>query len=311
MARDIAIKEVREMFNLKVLKSLVLGIPLALIVQYFYWDTLLAFTYGDVSFIPCIFCCVILGLVFCVVEVYVVKYDHQNERIPISIIWGFLSVINYFLTLKQLPDDGAGVAEGRYLGELLFYGAVYLIGVYIAMQLSYLMIGEIKGGAREQSKQRGCWESGQGMSAERVLKSLVLGVPLALIVQYFYWKKVVFEIVYGNVLSIECIFYCIVLAFIFCVVVVYVVKYDHPNERIPISVVWVLLSVVKYLSIFKQLPPSDPDPEFGDWKGELQFFDASLYGGCLLVIYAVMQLSYLIVGEIKDWRKNSVKKGWH
>lgn len=300
------------MFNLKVLKSLVLGIPLALIVQYFYWDALLAFMYGDVSLIQSILCCIVLALVFCVVEVYVVKYDHQNERIPISIIWGFLSVINYFLALKQLPDGGTGVARERHFGELLFYGVKYLIGVYIVMQVSYLMIGEIKGVAREQSKQRECQENEKGMSAVRVLKSLVLGIPLALIVQHYYWKKVVFETVYGNLLSSQCILSCTALAFIFCVVEVYVVKYNRANERIPISIVWVLCSVAKYLSAHKQVEKLLPDPELYDsaFQGFSYLFLMS-YGIFLIVIYVVIQVSYLIIGEIKDWRKNSVRKGWH
>ena len=146
----------------------------------------------------------------------------------------------------------------------------------------------------------------------KVLKSLILGVPLALIVQHFYWKKVVFESVYGNVLSIQCIFYCTVLAFIFCVVEVYVIKYNHPNERIPISIVWVLCSVGKYLSAYKQVEKLLPDPEL--YESAFQSFDylfLMLYGISLIVIYVVIQVSYLIVSEIKDWRKNRIDRGWH
>ncbi|MCM1235811.1 MAG: hypothetical protein NC489_37440, partial [Ruminococcus flavefaciens] len=270
------------MSAVKVLKSLLLGIPLALLVQHFYWKKLLAFTYGDASLIQCIFYCIVLALVFCVVEVYVAKYDHPNERIPISVVWVLLSVVKYISTLRQLSNNGAGLAEeknldtvveclltrrhllqllydrvgfaeGKNFNALLFYGAAYLIGIYIVIQVSYLIIGEVKGLKREQSRQREYQKSEQGTSAVKVLKALLLGGPLVISIQYFYWKKVLYE--YTNMLSTEFFIFCTMLILVFCVLEEYLIFYKDYNwkEKLPLDIIWVVCSTIYYLNVSSKI----------------------------------------------------------
>lgn len=319
------------MFHLKVLKSLVLGVPLALLVQHYYWKKLLAFMYGDVSFIQFIFCCIVLPLVFCVIEIYIVQYKHQNERIPISVFWGLLSVVKYFSTLRQLSNNGAdlageknldavvkwimqllndrvGLARGKSFDTLLFYGAAYLIVIYIVMQMSYLIIGEVKGLKREQSRQREYQKSEQGISAVKVLKALVLGGPLVIFIQYFYWKKVLYE--YTNMFSAEFIIFCTMLILVFCVLEEHLIFYKDYNwkEKLPLDIIWVVCSIMYCLNVSSKVAEYMKDEEFFEGLSSFLVLGHGIYE---FILYVLMRIIFVWIKEIKQCGKNSVKKGWH
>lgn len=154
------------------------------------------------------------------------------------------------------------------------------------------------------------------MSAVKVLKSLLLGM-LTILIQHFYWKKVLYECLspYGkNGLTMQCFIYCTMLILVFCVMEGYLILYKDYNwkERLPLDLIWVICIILYYsyahqmVDKYVRLPLEEDENWFYDWDTADDLYGytgISVYGIYLLISYVVMRVGFIYIKEIKKWKK--------
>ncbi|MCM1235812.1 MAG: hypothetical protein NC489_37445 [Ruminococcus flavefaciens] len=135
------------------------------------------------------------------------------------------------------------------------------------------------------------------MSTMKVLKSLVLGMPLAIFVQHCFLEK----IIYTDMFSIGFKISCTMLILVFCVLEEYLVFYKNYNwkEKLALDIIWTVCTIFSFVYALRKNPYIDP------------FLTVYVYGVYLFGLYVLMRIVFICIKEIKKMEKNSVKKGWH